>query len=154
MCEQVDAAGGGTCVVAQRLDHLIGIVHGRGRGPMSEEEIAEQMGRERTGAGSSAADIRRMREGLDRRHDPAHLDALAAFFGVKPAYFVDAEVAARTDEQLEVIAMMRDRGIRGISCLPENATLDTVKAYLAMMDDAVPVEQIPTPAADDSPDRP
>jgi hypothetical protein len=32
-------------------------------------------------------------------------------FGVKPAYFTDDEVAARTDEQLDVLAMLRDRGL-------------------------------------------
>lgn len=42
----------------------------------------------------------------------AHLEALAAFFGVPAAYFFDDDTAARVDSQLALATALRDAGVR------------------------------------------
>jgi hypothetical protein len=44
-----------------------------------------------------------------------HLEAIAAFFGVPPTYFFDAAAAARLDAQLDLLAVLRDAGVRRIA---------------------------------------
>jgi hypothetical protein len=44
-----------------------------------------------------------------------HLEALAGFFGVSPAYFVDDEIAAETDAELDFVVALRDAPVKQIA---------------------------------------
>lgn len=52
-----------------------------------------------------------------RRDNPTvqHLTALAGYFGVPVAYFLDDELAARVDSQLELLRSLRAAGVTEIA---------------------------------------
>lgn len=52
------------------------------------------------------------------------VEALAAFFDISPAYFVDDEQAARIQNQLEVVVALRDGDIRAIALHEVTSALD------------------------------
>jgi transcriptional regulator with XRE-family HTH domain len=100
--------------LAQKLDRLFQSIHTRGRAEISYREVAraiEEMG----GPTVSASYLHALRTGSRDNPTMKHLEALAAFFGVPPAYFFDDAAAARVDAQLELLAEMRDAGIRRIA---------------------------------------
>ncbi len=85
--------------LADKLDHLFRSVHPRGRGEYTYAEVAKAI-EDRGGPTVSATYIWQLRKG--RRDNPTkrHLEALADFFGVRPAYFFDDAEAERTDARL------------------------------------------------------
>jgi transcriptional regulator with XRE-family HTH domain len=102
-------------VIAQRLEHLFAQVHPPGRGPYSNREAADAINSAAGRHVLSASYLWQLRTGV--RTDPAHsrLSALARFFGVLPQYFYDAEDARRADEQLTLLALLRDDRIRHLA---------------------------------------
>jgi transcriptional regulator with XRE-family HTH domain len=89
-------------------------VHPAGRGPYSNEEVAAAI-EERGGPTISGTYIWLLRKG--RRDNPTkkHLEALASFFGVPPAYFFDDETATQLAAQLRLLAALRDSSVRDIA---------------------------------------
>lgn len=59
--------------------------------------------------------IWQLRTGQRDNPTKRHLEALAAFFGVPPAYFFDDETSERVDSQLALIAALRNADIRDIA---------------------------------------
>ena len=56
-----------------------------------------------------------LRKGLRDNPTKKHLEALAEFFGVSPVYFFDDAAAARIDAELELLAALRDAGVRQLA---------------------------------------
>lgn len=138
-------AGEDARVIAARLEYLVATVHPRSCGPMTDEEVAKQAAQLPEPVILSAAQVRSFRRGNARQPEPAQLEALAAVFGVKPAYFTDDEVASRTEEQLDLLAMLRDRGLswQGVNRLATMAkTPQALRAIVERMDNAVEVTDI------------
>ncbi|HEY9392258.1 MAG TPA: XRE family transcriptional regulator [Mycobacteriales bacterium] len=120
------AAGGGT--LAARIDRLFGVVRRPDGQQYSHEEVARAC-REATGESFSATYLWQLRTG--RRDNPTkrHLEALAAFFQVPPAYFFDDEQGAAIEAELDLLGALRDASVRNlalraVSLSPE--ALDTV----------------------------
>jgi transcriptional regulator with XRE-family HTH domain len=67
------------------------------------------------GATVSASYLHQLRSGAKDNPTKRHIEALAAFFGVPPAYFFDDAAAARIDEELQLLAALRDSGVRQIA---------------------------------------
>jgi hypothetical protein len=44
-----------------------------------------------------------------------HLEALASFFGVPPAYFLDDEATAKVDAELDLLNAMRELGVHTVA---------------------------------------
>lgn len=101
--------------LARRLNHLFRVIHPRGLGEYTVEEVVEGI-RLRDGPSLSGAELVQYRSG--QRDDPAppQLDALADFFGVNPAYFHDSAVTERVDAALEFLLVLRDSGAQ-IGCI-------------------------------------
>ncbi|MFJ6621729.1 helix-turn-helix domain-containing protein [Kitasatospora sp. NPDC091335] len=93
-----------------RLNHLFATIHPRGRGPYSNDEVAKAI--YLNGGDISKAYIAYLRKGTRNNPTLHHLEALATFFGVKPAYFFDDEVAQETDSALSALVALREAGIR------------------------------------------
>jgi transcriptional regulator with XRE-family HTH domain len=100
--------------LAERIDYLFRTVHSRGRGEVSYAEVAEAI-RAQGGPSISASYLWELRTGRADNPTKRHLEAIADYFGVKPSYFFDEADAERIQEQLGLLALIRDAGIREIA---------------------------------------
>ncbi|WP_433825064.1 helix-turn-helix domain-containing protein [Actinoplanes sp. CA-015351] len=101
----------GAFSIAGKLDRLF---RATGRPEPSYMVIAEAI-RAGQGVAISHTYIWQLRTG--RRDNPTvqHLTALARYFGVPVAYFLDDEMARRVDGQLELLRSLRDAGVTEIA---------------------------------------
>ncbi|MFJ5875340.1 MULTISPECIES: Secondary metabolite protein [unclassified Streptomyces] len=99
---------------AELLDHLFREVRPEGRGPYTYAEVSQGI-RDTSGVTISASAIQQLRTGVNKNPKRDTIRALAAFFGVKPSYFLDGEETERQDAEIKVIAAMRDQGVRRVA---------------------------------------
>jgi transcriptional regulator with XRE-family HTH domain len=88
--------------LADKLNHLFASVKRRTGHEFSNEHVASAV-REQSGVTISQSYIWQLRKGKKDNPTLKHLQALADFFGVPVAYFFDARVTDRIEEQLEVL---------------------------------------------------
>ena len=127
--------------LADKLDHLFATVR-PAKGEYTHEQVAtaiEQAG----GPTISATYVWQLRKGLRENPTKHHLEALAAFFGVPPAYFLDDETAARVDEQLDLLAAFRDPQVRELAVKASGLSPETLRTVLDMVDRARELEGLP-----------
>ncbi len=131
--------------LADKLDHLFRSVHPRGRGEYTYAEVAKAI-EDRGGPTVSATYIWQLRKG--RRDNPTkrHLEALADFFGVRPAYFFDDAEAERTDAQLDLLVALRDAGARQIAARAAGLSAGSIQSLREMVDRLRELEGLPDPA--------
>jgi transcriptional regulator with XRE-family HTH domain len=125
--------------LAEKLNHLFHTVRPPGRGEYSPEEVAEGI-RAKGGPTISPSYIYLLRAGKRDNPTKRHLEALADFFEVKPSYFFDEEVAARIDAQLELLAALRDAGVREIALRASDLSPRSVDAIRQMIDHVREIE--------------
>jgi ESX-1-secreted protein regulator len=103
-----------TFSIAEKLDRLFRQVRPAGQAEFSYTAVAEAI-RAQQGVSISHTYIWQLRTG--RRANPTvqHLSALARFFGVPVAYFLDDEVARKVDDQLELLHSLRDAQVTEIA---------------------------------------
>ncbi|MFY1632067.1 XRE family transcriptional regulator [Solwaraspora sp. WMMB335] len=100
--------------LADRLNHLFAVVIPAGRTrPYSNPEVARAV--------SASGEVQispqylwALRNGSRDNPTLKQIEALAAFFGVPPAYFLSDDKAADIDEQLMLLAAVRDADVREI----------------------------------------
>jgi len=100
---------------AERLHYLFETIYGRTRPKFSEEDIAEAARKgtaESPGVVLEASALRSFRSGDESALSPEQLEGVAVAFGLPRAYFADQELAIKVDKELELLAVMRDAGIR------------------------------------------
>lgn len=119
--------------LARRIDRLFRTVHPRGRGEVSYRDVAKAI-EDRGGPTISASYLHALRTGQKDNPTKRHLEALADFFGVSPAYFFDDELAARIDAQLELLESMRDAGIRHIALRAKELSPDAITMISEIVD--------------------
>jgi len=129
--------------LASKLDRLFRSVHRPGGAEHSYEEVARAI-RARGGPTISATYIWQLRTG--KRHNPtkSHLEALADFFGVSPAYFFDDQAAAVVDAQLELLAAMRDAQVGQIAMRSFGLSTETLHAIAQIIENARKAEGLPS----------
>lgn len=132
--------------MAEKLNHLFATVHPAGRGPYSNEEVAAAI-QEQGGPTISGTYIWLLRRG--RRDNPTkkHLEALANFFGVPPAYFFDDETAAQLAPQLRLLAALRDVSVREIALRVAEFSPDSRDAIRGMIEQVSQLEARTNPKA-------
>lgn len=119
--------------LAWKLNRLFAAVHPAGRGEYSPEEVARSISSK--GEGSiSPAYIYLLRGGQRDNPTKRHLEALAAFFGVSPAYFFDDEVARKIDAQLELLAAMRDADVRHVALRANGLSTESLHVISRMIE--------------------
>jgi transcriptional regulator with XRE-family HTH domain len=101
--------------LADKLDHLFHQVHPGHRGPYSNDEVAAAISNGDPENSISGTYIWQLRKGKRTNPRFKHLEMLANFFGVPLAYFFDEHEAARINQELELLAAMRDGGVRQIA---------------------------------------
>jgi transcriptional regulator with XRE-family HTH domain len=104
----------GAFSIAEKLDRLFRQIRPAGHGEYSYMAVAEAI-RERQGIAISHTYIWQLRTGRRTNPTVAHLTALAQFFGVPVAYFLDDAEARRIDDQLNLLRTLRDAQVTEIA---------------------------------------
>lgn len=117
-------------------------------GPRSNDEVADAI----TAAGTkiSSSYLWLLRTG--RRDNPGkhHLEAIARYFRVPPAYFFDDRLADQIDAELELMGAMRKAGVRELALRAADLSPDSVRAIAAMVEQARKVERLEPGHLDDT----
>lgn len=132
--------------LADRLNHLFDTVAPPGRGAYSNQDVAA--GIRAAGTDISAQYISLLRRGERDNPTLRHLDALARFFGVPPAYFFDAATTRRVDDELAALAALRDAGVRGVALRAAGLSPTGLDAVQAIIDQVRRLEGLAPPDAD------
>jgi transcriptional regulator with XRE-family HTH domain len=119
--------------LAAKLDRLFSTVAPRGGGEYTHEEVAEAI-RAKGGPTISATYLWQLRKGLRDNPTKRHLEALAAFFGVPPAYFFDSAEAERIDAELALLTALRDGPVRQIAMRANGLSTKSLEAIADMVD--------------------
>ena len=135
--------------LAQKLDRLFRTVHAPGGGEYTYREVAAAMARA-GGPTISASYVWHLRTGLRDNPTKRHLEALADFFGVPPAYFFDDEAAARIDAELEVALALRDPVLRRLAVRAAGLSRESLVALVEMVERVRQLEGL-RPAVDGPP---
>jgi transcriptional regulator with XRE-family HTH domain len=93
--------------LADKLNKLFANVRPDVGHEYSNEHVAAAI--RRTGVTISQSYIWQLRKGLKTNPTLKHLEALAGFFGVPTAYFLDTQASNRVAEQLELLAETQAR---------------------------------------------
>jgi len=127
-----DGVGGGS-TLAGKLDRLFTSVRPREGGEYTYQEVADRL-RERGGATISATYIWQLRKGLRDNPTKRHLEALADFFGVPPAYFFDNEQATQVEAELELLAALRDTSVRTMALRSTGLSVDSLRTLTQIVE--------------------
>jgi transcriptional regulator with XRE-family HTH domain len=98
---------------ATRLNRLFDTVYPPGRGPHTSAEVVAALKAE--GLTMSAPYLSQLRSGT--RTNPSHttMAALANFFRIRPAFFTDDSYYTKLDQELTLLAGLRDDGVRRVA---------------------------------------
>ncbi|PRY45155.1 helix-turn-helix domain-containing protein [Umezawaea tangerina] len=140
----------GERTLAAKVDHLFRTVHPRTGGEYSFEEVAEAI-RAKGGPTISATYLWQLRKGLRDNPTKRHLEALAGFFGVPPAYFFDDAETERIDSELALLTALRDAPIRQIALRVNGLSPKSLEAITEMVDRVRELEGLPKPTPDTTP---
>lgn len=135
VAEQEQRAG--TSSFADRLNRLFVELDG---GARSNDEVADAI--TQAGTSISGSYLWLLRTG--RRDNPGknHLEAIAAFFGVPPAYFFGEETARQIDAELSLIAAMRRAGVRDLALRAADLSAESLQALTVMVEQARRLERL------------
>jgi len=118
---------------AGRLDYLFRTVHPQGQRPYSYDHVAEAITRDQ-GLDISGNYIWMLRSG--RRDNPTlrHLEGLARFFGVSPAFLSDQQEAERVRGQLDKLTDLAASGLQHVAMRGNTVDEDTLDVIHSLLD--------------------
>lgn len=101
---------------AAALNYLFAEVHPAEADPRTVAEVAAALSAAAPDDPlvPTAGEIDALRTGTATRPNPRHLDLLAGFFGVPVEYFHDAKLMAEVNEQIHLLTLIRDQGVRRV----------------------------------------
>ncbi|WP_427889186.1 hypothetical protein ACQHIV_38090 [Kribbella sp. GL6] len=100
--------------LAGKIEQLFDVVRRPDGAAFTNEEVAHAC-REATGETFSTTYLWQLRTGKRDNPTKRHLEALAQFFQVPPAYFFDDEQSEKLAEELALLGALRDAGVRAIA---------------------------------------
>jgi transcriptional regulator with XRE-family HTH domain len=128
--------------LAERLNDLFTASRPEGR-RWTNGEVAAQIKAKHPRIRASGAYLSALRNGTRTRPSPELLAALAEFFGVSPAYFVDPDHADRVNAQLAGLEMLSQAGVRGVALRAVGLQQDSLEAITAMLDQVRKLQGLP-----------
>jgi transcriptional regulator with XRE-family HTH domain len=137
--------------LADKVNHLFQTVHPAGRGPYSNDEVATAI-RDRGGPSISATYVWLLRKGERDNPTLKHLEALAEFFGVPPAYFFDDSATTRIDAELEMLSAMRDAGVSALALRMAGLSERSLQPIAEVIERVRELEGLKTAEADEADD--
>ncbi|MGK5627226.1 helix-turn-helix domain-containing protein [Streptomyces sp. URMC 123] len=132
----------GDSLLADRLDHLFRVSRPRGR-QWTNREVAEEIKAAHPGLKVSGAYLSAIRTGKRTNPSSELLNALAAFFGVSPAYFVDAHYAERVNVQLAALNELDQAGVRAVAMRAVGLPPESLSAITAVIDQLRKLQGLP-----------
>lgn len=168
----VNGSPGAGRAIADKLDHLIRVVHPVGRGPLSYMEIAEAIKKKAgpDGPTVSHATIQKIRKGEITDPKISTLTVIAGFFGVPVTYFIDDEVTERVDAKIDkikkrvelsraeqdLVAALGDNDVRDVAVRMNGLSVASLHAIRGVIEQARRLEGLPdnpTPRPRRAPDQ-
>jgi transcriptional regulator with XRE-family HTH domain len=125
-------------------------MHPRGRREYTYEEVAEGVAK-RGGPTISATYVWLLRTGQRDNPTKHHLEGLADFFGVSPAYFFDDTATARIDAQLDLLTALRDAPVRQIALRAFGLSPGSLRMVADIVTQVRELEGLPNPEEEVSP---
>jgi hypothetical protein len=128
--------------LAERLDHLFKTVpRPGGRGLWSNEQASMELARQ--GTSMSAAYLSQLRNGKRDNPSARHLNALAGLFAVPISYFFDADTAEKINNDLRLLAAIRDSDVEAIALRAHGLSPEGLASVKGIIDHIRKVEQLP-----------
>jgi transcriptional regulator with XRE-family HTH domain len=127
---------------AAKLDRVFAMKHKVGDRELSYETVAAgitAMG----GAKISASNLRQLRTGKKTNPTIDTTKAIAAYFGVPAAYFLDDDAAERIDSELELLNAMRDRGVNDLAVRAADLSPESISGIAALINTIRTAEGLP-----------
>ena len=118
--------------LADKIDFLFKTVHASGRAEATYAEVAAAV-TAATGISISASYLHQLRMGQKDNPTKRHLEALAKFFGVPPAYFFDDETTARVEAELALLTAVQDAGVRDVALRASGLSAKSLDAITDMI---------------------
>jgi transcriptional regulator with XRE-family HTH domain len=130
--------------LAEKLSQLVATVHEPGRGPYSTREIADAINLRHGRSVISHSTVANLLSGKQTNPTKAVLELLAEFFHVPVAYFFDDATAAEVSADLQLIAALRDAGVREVALRVAGLDDDARHAITTMIDALYGVRRQPS----------
>ncbi|MGP8298516.1 XRE family transcriptional regulator [Streptomyces inhibens] len=135
--------------LAAKLNHLFETVIPAGRGPYSTEEVARAITTD--GVPISGSYIWLLRKGQRDNPTLRHLEGMARFFGVPPAYFFDDQVSAKVDADLTLLTALRDSQVQQVALRTAGLSPRTLSSISEVIERVRELEGLPRkPAGEDA----
>jgi hypothetical protein len=128
--------------LARKINHLIATLYPDERSRPGFAKLAQKI-RESTGSTISSTYLWELATGKKHNLTQGTLTTLAEFFGVPREYFLNDEVAARVDTQLELALALRNHKVRSIALRAEGLSDETLDSILTMLNQARKIEKLP-----------
>lgn len=119
--------------LAARIDHLFKITasaDGREHSYRTVAAAIEAAG----GPKVSASYLHQLRTGQKDNPTKRHLEALASYFGVPPAYFFDDRLAAEVDAQLAMLRTLGDSGVMNVALRAQGLSEESLQVLTQLID--------------------
>jgi transcriptional regulator with XRE-family HTH domain len=134
--------------LAAKLDRLFRTFRRPDQGEYSYDQVARALA-SRGGPTISATYVWQLRTGRRTNPTKSHLEGLAEFFGVSPAYFFDEAAAGRIDGELELLAAMRDAQVTQIALRSFGLSRSSLEAIRSIIENARKLEGLPETGSSD-----
>jgi transcriptional regulator with XRE-family HTH domain len=128
--------------LARKINHLVATLYPDERTRPGFAKLAQQI-RESTKSSISSTYLWELATGKKHNLTQGTLTTLAEFFGVPREYFLDDDVAARVDTQLELALALRNSKVRSIALRSEGLSDETLDSILTMINQARRIERLP-----------
>ncbi|GAA2976308.1 helix-turn-helix domain-containing protein [Streptomyces fulvorobeus] len=128
----MNSTDGPESALARKLDHLFTNVVPAGRLPYSSEEVARAITAD--GTPISGSYIWLLRKGQRDNPTLRHLEGLAKFFGVPPAYFFDDQVARAVDTDLQLLTALRDAHVQKVALRTAGLSVKSLKSIAEVIE--------------------
>lgn len=125
--------------LAAKIDRLFRIVHPPDKPEYSSEAVARMI-KERGGPSISGTYLWQLRTGVKDNPAKRHLESIAGFFDVSPSYFFDEELGRRIAAELELVAVLRDKGVHGVALRAAGLSPRSIDAIRGMIESAREIE--------------
>ncbi|WP_329013863.1 helix-turn-helix domain-containing protein [Streptomyces sp. NBC_00690] len=133
--------------LSERLDSLFRTSRPEGRN-WTNDEVAARIKESHPGMRVSGAYLSALRTGRRVRPSPELQAALAEFFGVSPAYFVDPGYAESVNSQLAVLSAMNQAGVRAFALRAVGLPQESLHSIATVLDQIRKLQGLP-PVEDD-----
>lgn len=144
-------AEGGPSVqgLAQKINHLFDTVRRPDGSMYSNDEVATQVSNLNPEGSISGNYIWMLRNGQRDNPTKKHLESLASFFDVGPAYFFDDSKSQVIATELAVLKAIKDGGVERIAMRLNGLTPQSLDAVKAVIESLRTAEGLPPHPAED-----